>query len=400
MTLGTLRSTKKYPRVVRLLSLSSFFNDTASEAIYHVLPIFLSQTLGVGGSVIGTIEGFAQAVVSVTKFASGYLSDRSSRKSRWVFWGYLLANAVRPLLALATQVSQVFAIRFADRVGKGMRGAPRDAWLSASVPAKERGSAFGLNRAMDHLGAATGTLGAAAFLFFFPEKYRVLFALTVIPGVFAVLCIRVAARNERREADRALASKPRVDLKILPRDFYKFLAVSLVFAVGNSSDVFLLLKLRRNGLPDFALPLVWMALHFVKAYFSARGGQWVDRFGKSPILQTAWLVFGITYLAFGTVSNLWMLVPVFFFYGIFHGLSEPAERVFIADVVVESQSRGTAFGIFDLFVGLGAIPAGIVAGLLWDKVSPGSAFLFGAAAAGLAIVMLRGPCRVGAGDNG
>jgi MFS family permease len=377
------------PRPVWLLGLTSLLTDTASEAIYPLLPIYLTRVLGAGAVSLGLIEGFAEAANSVLKILSGHFSDRWRIRRPIVIAGYGLSSAVRPLTALVTSWPQLLAVRFVDRVGKGIRGAPRDALLAACATPSTRGRIFGFHRAMDHVGAMLGPVLASLFLFLLPGRYRTLFALTAIPGAFAVASLFLL----KESAPEGLATRaggrpaPLERWRALPRQYFVLMGVLLVFTLGNSADAFLLLRLTDEGISPAAIPLLWAALHAVKAALSVWGGVKSDRWGRRLVIGAGWTVYAIVYAGFATTTSAGALVAWFLFYGVFYGLSEGAEKALIADLAPASL-RATAFGLYNAALGVGSLLASVVFGLVWNLVSPPAAFALGASLAVLATILL------------
>jgi MFS family permease len=382
-------------RPIWLIGWVSFFTDMASEMVYPLLPLFLTQVLGAGAMSLGVIEGAAEAANSALKVLSGWWADRGSPK-KLVFAGYGLASAVRPLIALAHAWPQVLAIRFTDRLGKGIRGAPRDAMLAGLAPPEARGRVYGFHRAMDHAGAVTGPLIASAFLYFYPGQYRPLFALTIVPGIIVMLFIvRIPepARAAREIAAAAVNSSTAASTGLagtapkLGRPFYLAITIILIFSLGNASDAFLLLRLSNLGVPAFWIPLLWSALHVVKSTSSIVGGSLSDRFGRRRMIALGWIIYAAVYAAFGFSASLPVVITIFLAYGLYFGLSEGAEKAWVADMAPVAL-RGTAFGIYNAALGVGGLAASLLFGLLWTRVSPRAAFLTGAALAVLASLML------------
>ena len=268
-----------------MLGWVSFFTDTASEMIYPLLPLFLTRVLGAGAMSLGVIEGVAEAANSVLKIVSGRLADRTGTPKRLVLAGYGLSSMIRPFIALASSWLHVLALRFTDRLGKGIRSSPRDAMLAGFADSSNRGKVFGFHRAMDHAGAVMGPLVASAFLYFRPDDYRTLFALTLIPGILVVLILlRVpetgkSAAAGSQESRPASASRPARSTR-LPSEFSRAMAVIFLFSLGNASDAFLLLRFADVGITAFWIPLLWSAIHVVKTASSLYGGQWSDRLGR------------------------------------------------------------------------------------------------------------------------
>jgi MFS family permease len=380
-------------RPIWLIGWVSFFTDMASEMVYPLLPLFLTQVLGAGAMSLGVIEGAAEAANSALKILAGWWADRGSPK-KLVFAGYGLASAVRPLIALAHAWPQVLAIRFIDRLGKGIRGAPRDAMLAALAPAAARGRVYGFHRAMDHAGAVTGPLIASAFLYFYPGGYRPLFALTILPGIVVMLFIIRIPESAREEVAGAHSDNPSaapaalsIGAPGLGRPFYLAITVILIFSLGNASDAFLLLRLSNLGVAAFWIPLLWSALHVVKSTSSFVGGSLSDRFGRRRMIALGWIIYAVVYAAFGFSASLPVVIAIFLVYGLYFGLTEGAEKAWVADLAPPAL-RGTAFGLYNAALGLGGLAASVMFGLVWTRVSPRAAFLTGATLAILAALLL------------
>jgi MFS family permease len=382
-------SDSRLPRPVWLLGWVSFVTDTATEMIYPLLPLFLTRVLGAGAMSLGVIEGAAEAANSILKIAAGRRADRTGAPKPIVIAGYAISGAIRPLIALATSWTQVLALRFTDRLGKGIRGAPRDAMLAHFAPPEIRGRVYGFHRAMDNAGAVVGPLLASLFLFFYPEQYRALFALTIIPGIAVVLIllrvpdVRLNEQVEPRQPPQLLEPlEPRE-----PRPIVMALAVILLFSLGNASDAFLLLRLNDVGIAAFWIPLLWSGLNVVKAVGSVAGGNLSDRYGRRTLIGAGWLVYAAVYAAFGVVDTPGALVATFLVYGIYFGLTEGVEKAWIADLSPPA-ARGTAFGFYNAALGVGGLIASLLFGFIWTRVSPHAAFLTGAALAVAATALL------------
>ena len=373
------------PRPVWLLGWVSFFTDTASEMVYPLLPLFLTRVLGAGAMSLGVIEGVAEAANSVLKIVSGRIADTSGRPKRLVLLGYGISSAVRPLIAVAAGWTHVLAIRFADRLGKGIRGAPRDAMLADFSPPGQRGRVYGFHRAMDHSGAVLGPLLAAAFLYFYPGEYRTLFALTIIPGAIVIGFIFLVPESQRPA--HAAPSSPAPSAVAMPASLWRALVVILLFALGNASDAFLLLRLGDAGIAPFWIPLLWSALHVVKVISSLAGGELSDRFGRRMLIGIGWLFYAAVYAAFAVIDSASWLIAVFLAYGAYFGLTEGVEKAWIADLA-PANARGTAFGYYNATLGIGALLASLVFGVIWTRVSPDAAFFTGAALATVATLLL------------
>jgi MFS family permease len=373
------------------LSIVSLLNDTASEIIYPLLPLFLTTTLGAGAALLGLIEGAAESASSFLKLASGWVSDRFGRRKPPVFWGYTIAAVARPLIAIATAPWHVFAIRFADRIGKGIRSAPRDALIAASVPAEQRGSAFGFHRAADHAGAVLGPLIATALLaLVFQGRLRPVFALAAVPGLVTIAIVvwkvreTPAAGPPTPRRSRAAAVPPAHDLG---KPFLRYLAVLLIFTLGNASDAFLLLRANDLGVAVALVPLLWGVHHVSKMVWNLIGGALSDRIGARRAIVAGWLVYAGTYAAFAFASTEWHAWALFIIYGLFYGLTEAPEKALVA-AIAPAHRRGSAFGAYHFTIGLAALPASVLFGVLWDVASARAAFLTGAALALIAALLL------------
>jgi MFS family permease len=374
----------------------SLATDAASEAIYSLLPFFLTQVLRAGPVSLGVVEGAAEAANSILKIVSGRMADRRARRPI-VLVGYVLSSAVRPLIAVAQSWYHVFAVRFVDRIGKGIRGAPRDAMLATWATPHNRGLIYGFHRAMDHAGAIVGPLLASLFLMLYPGEYRTLFALAVIPGAIAVALIFFVPEDtgtavEKR--DPAWSAEPDARIlepDILPRQFTHFMLVLGLFTLGNSTDAFLLLRLTEAAGSVTYIPMMWAALHVVKAAVSIVGGSWSDRIGRRAVIAAGWVVYAIVYAGFAVSDSLSALVAWFLIYGVYFGFAEGAEKALVADLAPRSKS-GLAFGVYNAVVGIGALGASVLFGVLWNTFGAATAFGTGATiaivATGLLFVIL------------
>ena len=378
------------PRPVWLLGWVSFVTDSATEMIYPLLPLFLTRVLGAGAMSLGVIEGVAEAANSVLKVLAGRLSDRTGAPKPIVIAGYAISGAVRPLIGLVMTWPHVLAIRFADRLGKGIRGAPRDAMLAHFAPREIRGRVYGFHRAMDNAGAVIGPILASAFLFFFPGQYRSLFALTIVPGIIVVLILlRVPdANTSTANPERPKPVEPLEPLESTSRGaLMRALVLIFVFSLGNASDAFLLLRLSDVGLAAFWIPLIWAALNAVKAVASIVGGDLSDRYGRRTLVGIGWLIYAGVYAGFGLVDSATALIVIFLIYGLYFGLTEGVEKAWIADLA-PAAARGAAFGYYNATLGVGALVASVLFGFIWTRISPHAAFLTGAALALSATALL------------
>ena len=374
---------RRFGRNVLALSAVSLLTDVATEMTYPLLPVFLAGVLGASATAVGTIEGAAESTAALLKLASGWLSDRSRRRKPLVVVGYGLASLVRPFIGLAQSASQVLAIRVVDRVGKGIRTSPRDALIADSVDPAIRGRAFGLHRAADNAGAFVGPLLAWALLRRHAGDLgalRSIFLLTAIPGALAVLMLLLGVRESPRAARNQTPSAGPDVRTALGGRFWAFLAVLLLFTLGNSTDAFLLLRAGQLGVPTVLIPVLWALLNGVKSLSSLPGGALSDRVGRRPLLVAGWLVYAAVYLAFGLARAQWQAWALFAVYGLYFGLTEGVEKALVADLV-PSDRRGAAFGWYNLAIGIGALPASLIFGAIWDRAGAPTAFSLGASLA-------------------
>ena len=404
------------PRGVWLFGWVSLATDAASEAIYPLLPFFLTQVLGAGAISLGIVEGAAEAANSILKILSGRAADRARAKRPLVLMGYGLSSAARPLIAIAKSWTHVFVVRFIDRVGKGIRGAPRDAMLAGWATPATRGKVYGFHRAMDHAGAVVGPTLASLFLFFYPGEYRTLFALTIIPGAIAVALIFLVKEDlpanedlptyvgsgfSRITGDSGTLDPTRDESRLkpdptrigrthtdpLPRKLRAFFVVLSLFMLGNSTDAFLLLRLTDAAGGVRWVPLMWALHHVVKASVSVVGGSWSDRIGRRTVISTGWIIYAAVYAGFAVSTSLAALVAWFLVYGFYFGFAEGTEKALVADLAPASR-RGFAFGVYNAVQGLGALTASVVFGIIWSAIGPTAAFGAGAALAIVATVLL------------
>jgi MFS family permease len=380
-----LSALRQLPRTVWLIGLISLVNDSASEMIYPLVPLYLASVLMAGPRALGVIEGVAEATASLLKLFSGVIVDRTRRAKPWIVFGYGLAALGRPLIAFVASWPWLLVLRFADRVGKGLRSSPRDALLAASVPAERRGLAFGLHRAMDNAGAVVGPLVAAALLAA-QMPLRDIFLWSAVP---AALCLLLAfAIREPQPAPHAAPPPFDWRLRDMPPMFKRYLVVVALFTLGNSSNMFLLLRARDLGVADAQVPLLWAAVSAVATIFSTPLSALSDRFGRKRLLVGGYVAYGLFYLALGSLATdgPW-LFAVFAVYGLFMAATEGVEKALVADLA-PSEGRGTAFGWFNLTAGALLFPASVVFGWLWQAAGAQTAFAFSAGCALFAGLLL------------
>ncbi len=389
---SSLEHSPPLPPPIRALGWTSFLTDFSSEAIYPLLTPFI-RSLGGTGVQVGLVDGLANAVAAVARLPAGVASDRVGRRPL-VLLGYGLSAIVRPLMGLATTPVGVILVRAVDRLGKGVRSAPRDALVADLAPPAIRGRAFGHIRALDHAGAALGPLAATAFLLAFPGHLRTLFLVTLLPGLATLAVIWRFVRDAPGRVPTARAAAPTARLTI-PQAV--LLAGVAVWALGASSEQFLLLRVGASGLglPDAAMPLVWLGMSLAKSGSSLVAGRFTDRRHPATVLAAGWLTFAAAYAGLAASGSLATTLPLLAAVGVAYGLAEPAERALVA-ALAPAGGQGGAFGWYALVQGLTALPANLLAGWLWECGPRGPAFAF-AATAGLAAAacgILAGTARV------
>jgi MFS family permease len=379
------KGTRALPRNVKILGWTSFLNDVASEMIYPLLPDFFLHEIKGTKTLLGVLDGLAESVASVLKLYSGGWSDWAGGRKRLILFGYSLAAIARPLLAIATVPWQVLAMRIGDRIGKGIRTSPRDAMIADSTLPEQRGWAFGFHRGMDHAGAALGPLLAMLFLWLCPGQFRWLFAITLVPGVLVLACLKFGLK-EVPVATSATA-RPQLSLKPFDGNFRLYLLTLLIFAVGNSSDMFLLVRAGELGVPVLWTPALWFVFHMAKSGGTMLFGRGADRWGAKRSIVLGWLVYAFVYLGFGFASQAWHAWVLFLGYALFYALTEPAEKKLVSEIV-GAEHRGLGFGWFHFIMGIGTLPASVLFGWLYDSAGTLAAFGWGAALAMVSAVML------------
>jgi MFS family permease len=377
----------RLPRTVVALGLVSLFNDLASEIVVPLIPILLTTVLGAGPVALGVIEGVADAVAAFLKLWSGRRSDAlGGRRKGLTVAGYLLSNFARPLLGLAGSWTTVLLLRSADRVGKGLRTAPRDALIADAASPQIRGYAYGFNRALDNLGAVGGSLLAAAVLTWSHIGLTQMILWSAIPGLIAILVLVIGVQDTR-VATAPTAAVPPLAFSALTGRMRRYLAVVGVFTLARASETFILLLGHQRGGPVVELLLLWAALNFAKATTSTLGGRLADRISRGAVVAISWSAFSLAFAllaVFPGQQALWLITVA---YGLFAGFGEGAERAVISDFAAE-QERGTAFGWYNLVLGLAAIPGGLLFGGLWHYYGAAAAFLTAGALAFISVVLL------------
>ena len=395
--MNTTEKIKKLPRNVWIVTVTSLLTDISSEMIAYLVPLFLSNVLGVRTAIIGLIDGVAETTASLLKIYSGALSDKLGKRKWLTVAGYSLSTIAKPFLYIANAWGWVLGVRFADRVGKGIRTAPRDALVADSIDPTQRGLAFGLHRAGDTLGAFLG-LGLAAAIVSATQfqaetltrsTFQIAILFSIIPAVLAVIVLALGAKDVAKANPSA---KPTLSIKGFDSRFKTFLVIVVLFTLGNSSDSFIILRGQERGLNVLQVMLMVMTFNFIYAILAGPLGALSDKIGRRRLILFGWLAYGLVYLGFAFSQTGWQVWALFGLYGIYYAATEGVAKALIADLVPESQ-RGTAYGLFAAAVGLTALPASLIAGVLWQGLGswPGfgasAPFAFGAAMSLLAGIL-------------
>ncbi len=390
-----------FGRNVFIAGFVSFFMDVSSEMIYPLIPLFLANDLRVNKSIIGLIEGIAESTASLLKVFSGWFSDRIGNRKWFMAAGYGISTLSRPIVALATGWHHVMGSRFMDRFGKGIRTAPRDAIIAESADKAFLGRAFSFHRSLDTMGAVIGPALAFFFLGIFSNNYRKVFWLSMIPGIIAVLLIILFIKEKQKNRRHSLENSVILPNPPLLRGgrgilfdwrFKFFVLIMTLFAIGNSSDVFLILRAQQVGIPHVMIPVVYLLFNLIYSISAIPAGIIADIFGRKRVILIGFILFAIIYFGFAIVKDTMGIWFLFGFYGIFMGLTEGIQKAFLA-TIIPSDFMATAFGIYNTAIGIAMFPASLIGGWLWDHVSPSATFYYGAItaslSAGLFILLIK-----------
>lgn len=370
------------------VGLLSFFGGISQDIFVPILPLYLANVLGFDKAFIGASEGLVTAGASVFRMVAGLLTDRFGKKKPYIFLGYFFSLVARPLLALTTVSSAILGLRFLDGIGKGMKDTPKDALIAASTQEHNRGKGFGIARMLDTFGSVVGPLILFALLYVLkdsPTKYHIILFATAIP-LFVTLAILQFKVKEAPTTEKSLTPTAAV---ALPRSFYWFLGIMLVFSLGNSSDAFLILRAQNLGVVLLAIPLVYALFNFVYASASVPLGSLSDRIGREKVIVLGWLAYALAYFGFALANASYQIWFLFAFYGLYYATTEGVAKAFVADMV-SADHRGRAYGIYNTAIGVITLPASFIAGLLWDSISPAAPFYFGAILSLIACILLAG----------
>jgi MFS family permease len=379
---------------VFFLGIVSLLTDISSEMIFTLVPLFLFNVLRIGTPIIGLIGGLSESADAVFRILSGWLSDRVGRRKPLAVVGYSISTIAKPFMYLASSWGGVLAVRFGDRLGKGIRTSPRDALVADSVSAKERGKGFGLHRAMDTFGAVLGLAIAAIIIYFVqggelklsPETYKWLIVVGIVPAVLAIAVLLFFVHERKKASPGAQQKLPRIGLAGFDTRFKLFLVVMAVFTLGNSSDFFVILRAQNLGSSVIYVVLMLVVFNLVYAVTALPAGVLSDRLGRRRVIILGWFIYVLVYLGFALASELWQVWLLFAGYGLYYGVVEGVARAFVADLVPKER-RGTAYGLYHGVVGMSLLPASLIAGWLWQAYSPAVPFYFGA---GLAFIAMLG----------
>ncbi len=383
-----VKNKNKLPKNIWAMGFVSLLNDISSEMVYPIIPLFLKNVLGAPATVIGLIEGIAESTASLLKLVSGFISDRLRKRKIFVTLGYFLSGISKILIGLAYSWPFVFLARFIDRFGKGTRTAARDALILESVKSENQGRAFGLHRSLDSLGAMIGPLLALVMITIFKESYRPIFFWAFVPSVLGILILTVFVKEKKKELNRQeILKKQKVNLKIkwseFNPNFKYFLIISAIFAIGNSSDAFLILRAQDLGLGLVLTVAVYVVYNLSYSLFSYPAGILSDKIGPKKILSVSFFLFALIYLGLGLFKMPVLIWVLFFMYGIYMAISDGISRAYIARDV-ETEKSATAFGAYQMVNGICILFSSILAGFLWKYISPSAVFIFGASLATIA----------------
>jgi len=378
---------------VFFMGIVSLLTDVSSEMIFTLVPLFLFNVLSIGTPIIGLVGGLSESIDAVFRIFGGWLSDRMGKRKPLAVLGYSISTIAKPFMYLASSWGAVLAVRFGDRVGKGIRTSPRDALVADSVSAGERGRGFGLHRAMDTTGAFLGLAIAAVIIYQVQggelvlslKTYQWLILIGVVPAVLAVLVLLFFVRDRRSSATNASSQVGLKSIGAFDTRFKLFLAVMAVFTLGNSSDFFVILRAQNLGSSVLYVVLMLVVFNIAYAVTALPAGMLSDRLGRRRVITLGWFIYALVYLGFALASELWQVWLLFAIYGVYYGMVEGAARAFVADLV-PAEKRGTAYGLYHGVVGLTLLPASLIAGWLWQAYSPAVPFYFGAGLAFLAML--------------
>ncbi|AHF09465.1 MULTISPECIES: MFS transporter [Dehalobacter] len=365
------------------VGLTSFLTDTTTKMIYSVMPLFL-MSLGATKTELSLIEGIAESTASVLKALSGWWSDKIRKNKPFMVIGYAFTAVLSPMFSMVTSPLQVLLIRFTERVGKGIRTAPRDSLIAASSEDGSKGKNFGFHKAMDNSGAIVGPLLAAGILLLFPNDYRLIFLIAAIPGLLGLINIICFVKEAKSEKMEPLG---KITLKDFPKKYYAFLGIIFIFTMGNSTDALLLVKASDIGIKDSLIPMIYLIFYAVSALFSVPAGMLSDKIGRERLIIFGYLLYSILYFGFGRTNSGTVVVLLFALYGLYSAATDGVQKALVSDLI-DKDKRGTGLGIYNSLVGITLLPASVIAGLLYDHVNYSVPFYYGSVMALIAALFM------------
>lgn len=373
----------KIHRNIIATGFTSFFTDISTKMVYSVMPLFL-MSIGASKTTISLIEGIAESTASLLKAISGYWSDKIGRNKPFMIIGYGITALVTPFYALVTEPFQVLIARFSERVGKGLRAAPRDSLIAASINPKDVGKNFGFQKAMDNSGAIIGPLLACLALYLTSDDYHSLFLWATIPALLGVLTIIFGIKEIEPTGKK---TKRMVAIKQLPKRYFLFLLVVFIFSLGNSSDALLLVKTSETGIDKALIPFMYMIFNVTSVLLAVPIGKLSDKIGREKLIATGFAVYAITYLLFGYLDNFYTFIPLFVMYGIYSALTDVSQKSFVSDIT-SKEMKGTGYGLYHATLGITLLPASFIGGWMYDHIDNHVPFYFGAAMALAASILM------------
>lgn len=372
-----------FDRNIFYTGLNSFFTDTSTKMIYSVMPLFL-MSIGASKTQISLIEGIAESTASIMKALSGFWSDKIGKNKPFMIIGYATTALITPLYAFVINPIQVLVLRFIERLGKGVRTAPRDSLISASIKKNETGKSFGFHKMMDNSGAILGPLLASSILFFRPGDFKTIFILAAIPAIIGVFII-IFLIKEKKKQEKVTRSK--VAFKHLPKNYYIFLFIIGVFTLGNSTDSLMLIRLSETGINESFVPLIYMIFNTVSVLLAVQIGKLSDKIGRVKLIILGFLIYSFVYLMFGAFNNVTVFILMFVLYGAYSALTDTCQKALVSDLV-NKDMKGTGFGLYHAVLGIMLLPASAIGGYLYDNVSPSATFYFGSSLSLIAAIMM------------
>lgn len=370
-------------RNIFFAGITSFLTDTATKMIYAIMPLFL-LSIGASKTEVSLIEGISESTASVLKALSGWWSDKIGKNKPFMVIGYAFTAILSPLFAFVTTPFQVLVIRFTERIGKGIRTAPRDSLVAESSTDKDKGKNFGFHKAMDNSGAILGPLLAFGVLSIFTNDYRKVFMLSAVPGLLGLIIVIKFVKEAKKEKE-SLPKK--ISLKDFSIRYYVFLGIAFIFTLGNSTDALLLVKANNVGIKALFIPLVYLIFNAFSVIFAVPMGILSDKIGRERIIISGYLLYAIIYIGFGMVNNKVMIVLLFALYGLYSAATDGIQKALVADLIGKSK-KGTGLGIYNSIIGITLLPASVIAGVLYDKVNSSAPFYFGAVMALIAALLM------------